>query len=123
MPEPSDMIEDPVSRYRVRLSSEGGDVLTGEFWVEPGSGGKAEHYHPTVEERFRVLEGQITYRKDGRKHTADAGTEFTIPAGARHSFVNTGDGTAHFSSRWSRRSRWNSSSATLPRWDRRASGS
>src|SRR2546421_3627299 len=89
-----ELIEDRISRYRVRLSSES-DVLTGEFWVDPGGGAKAEHYHPTVEERFHVLQGHITYRADGRKHTAGPGTDFTIPAGVAHSFVNTGDRTAH----------------------------
>ena len=43
-----------------------------------------------------MLDGEITYRADGRKHLAGRGSKFTIPAGARHSFANTGSGTAHF---------------------------
>jgi hypothetical protein len=41
-----DTIDDPVFRYQVRLAKDG-DILRGEFWVEPGGGGKTEHYHPT----------------------------------------------------------------------------
>src|SRR5206468_12799070 len=48
----------------------------------------------SIEERFRVVDGQITYRADGRKRIARAGTEFTVPAGVRHCFVNTGATTA-----------------------------
>jgi len=90
-----ELIEDPVFRYRVRLSHDG-DILRGEFWVEPGGGGRVEHYHPAVEERFDALDGEITYRADGRKHIAGPGTRFKIPAGVRHSFTNTGEGSAHF---------------------------
>jgi quercetin dioxygenase-like cupin family protein len=88
------VIEDPVFGYRVKLSREG-EVLQGEFWVEPGGGGRVDHYHPTVEERFQVLDGEITYRAGRRAHTARRGDQFTIPPGTRHSFANTGDGTAH----------------------------
>lgn len=87
-------LEDPVFRYRVRLSQDG-DVLRGEFWVQPGGGGKIEHYHPTIEERFHVLEGELTYRADGRRHRAKAGERFTVAAGVRHAFENSGEGVAH----------------------------
>jgi quercetin dioxygenase-like cupin family protein len=89
-----DVIKDPVFRYRLRLSRRG-ELLRGEFWVEPGGGGKVEHYHPSIEERFQVLEGEISYRADGRKHAAAPGSRFTIPAGVRHSFTNTGTRMAH----------------------------
>jgi quercetin dioxygenase-like cupin family protein len=90
----AEVIEDPIFRYRLRLTRED-EVLRGEFWVEPGGGGRIEHYHPPVEERFQVLDGEITYRAGRRTYTASRGAEFTIPPGTRHSFVNTGSGTAH----------------------------
>ena len=62
------LIEDPVFRYRLRLSREG-EVLRGELWVEPG-GGTIERLHPPVEERFEVLDGELTYRADGSEHNA-----------------------------------------------------
>jgi len=86
-----DLIEDPVFHYRCRFERNG-DVLRGEFWVEPGGGGKIEHMHPQVEERFEILEGEITYRADGRTQRAVAGDRFTVPAGTRHMFRNTGSG-------------------------------
>ena len=88
------LIEDPVFRYRLRLSRED-EVLRGEFWVQPGGGGTIEHLHPPLEERFEVLEGELSYRADGTDHIAHAGERFTIPPGVRHSFRNSGHGTAH----------------------------
>src|SRR5438132_11993118 len=87
------LIEDPVFRYRLRLSSEG-EILRGEFWVEPGGGGKIEHFHPPIEERFEVLDGRVTYRAGGQKRVAAAGDRFTVHAGVTHAFQNTGDGIA-----------------------------
>jgi quercetin dioxygenase-like cupin family protein len=89
-----ELIEDPVFRYRIHLSRDG-EVLRGEFWVEPGGGGLIEHIHPPVEERFEVLEGEVTYHADGRKGKASAGERFTVGAGVRHRFMNTGPGVAH----------------------------
>lgn len=90
----AEVIVDPVFGYRLALRHEQG-VLRGEFWVDPGGGGKIEHVHPQIEERFDVLEGTITYRADGRRHTAHAGERFTVPSGTRHSFQNTGNTVAH----------------------------
>jgi quercetin dioxygenase-like cupin family protein len=89
-----ELIEDPVFRYHLRLSSSG-DTLIGEFWVEPGGGGKIEHIHPPVEERFHLLEGKLTHRADGSSHEAGAGERFTVPVGVRHAFQNTGSLIAH----------------------------
>jgi mannose-6-phosphate isomerase-like protein (cupin superfamily) len=88
------LIEDPLFQYRVRLSR-AGDVLRGEFWVEPGGGGAIEHIHPPIEERFEVLEGEITYHAGRVNGQAGPGDRFTVPAGARHRFINTGQGLAH----------------------------
>lgn len=89
-----ELIVDPVFRYRVRLRNEG-RVLRGEFWVEPGGGGAIDHAHPTTEERFEVVRGEVTYRVGRSKREAHAGDRFTVPAGARHSFLNTGSDEAH----------------------------
>jgi quercetin dioxygenase-like cupin family protein len=88
------LIEDPVFDYRLRLSRQG-DILRGEFWVEPRGGGTVEHFHPPIEERFQVFEGEVTYRAGGRRCKAGPGDRFTVPAGVRHSFKNTGRGVAH----------------------------
>jgi quercetin dioxygenase-like cupin family protein len=88
------VIEDPVFRYRLRLSEEG-RVLRGEFWVDPGGGGAVDHFHPHVQERFEVLEGELTFWVDGRKRKAGPGDRLTVDAGIRHAFQNSGDDVAH----------------------------
>jgi mannose-6-phosphate isomerase-like protein (cupin superfamily) len=88
------LIEDPVFDYRVRFSRDG-EILRGEFWVEPGGGGKVEHFHPPIEERFEVLEGELTYHADRARHTAGPGDRFTVAPGVRHTFQNTGSDVAH----------------------------
>ena len=93
-PSPEGLIEDLVFGYRLRLTQRG-DMLRGEFWVDPGGGGKIEHLHPHTEERFEILTGQITFRVDGRSQTAGPGERATVPAGARHTFENIGEGEAH----------------------------
>jgi quercetin dioxygenase-like cupin family protein len=86
--------EDPVLRYRYRFSREG-DVLHVEIWADPGGGVTIEHYHPKIEERFRVLEGQVTFKADGDTRVAGPGDEVVVPPGVRHTFRNTGADVAH----------------------------
>ncbi|HEX5974687.1 MAG TPA: hypothetical protein VFY57_05965, partial [Rubrobacteraceae bacterium] len=60
----SALIDDPFFRQRYGFSREGG-VLRIEIWTEPGGGVLAEHVHPKLEERWEVLEGEVTFRVDG----------------------------------------------------------
>jgi quercetin dioxygenase-like cupin family protein len=88
------LVHDPVQQYRLRFSQEG-DVLRIELWVDPGGGVSVEHFHPRTEERFEVLEGEVTFRVDGKKQRAGPGERAIAPAGARHTFENTGSEVAH----------------------------
>jgi quercetin dioxygenase-like cupin family protein len=88
------LIEDPVFRYRIRLSEEA-DVLRGEFWVDPGGGGAIDHIHPPLEERFEVLGGELTFWVAREERKAGPGDCLTVPAGVRHAFQNTGQDVAH----------------------------
>ncbi len=88
------IVEDPVMRQRYHLTREG-SVLRNELSAEPGAWAPT-HSHPDIEERFEVLEGEFTFKVDGKKRRADAGERLVVPAGARHSFENTGDGVARF---------------------------
>jgi quercetin dioxygenase-like cupin family protein len=84
------LIDDPVLKQRYRFRREG-DVLTVEAWVDPG-GGVTPHVHPAMEERFRVLEGEIEFlvgRKWVRTGSAD------VPAGTRHAYRNVSREQAH----------------------------
>jgi mannose-6-phosphate isomerase-like protein (cupin superfamily) len=90
----SQLIDDPLFHQRYGFSRDG-DVLRVEIWTEPGGGVLAEHVHPGLEERYQVLEGEVSFRLDGKQGQARAGERLVVPAGVRHSFENTGERTAH----------------------------
>jgi mannose-6-phosphate isomerase-like protein (cupin superfamily) len=91
---PAETVEDPVMRQRYRLTREG-DVLRNELSAEPGSG-VPEHYHPQIEERFEILEGDWKFEVDGAERPAGPGDRLVVPAGARHRFENVGSGVGRF---------------------------
>jgi mannose-6-phosphate isomerase-like protein (cupin superfamily) len=90
----SDFIADPVFRQRYRFRRDG-DVLRIEIRTEPGGGVLADHVHPRLEERYEVLEGEVTFRVAGEPVVAAPGQKLVVPPGARHSFQNTGAETSH----------------------------
>ena len=81
-------------RQTYRLTREG-EVLRNELSAEPGAS-VPEHFHPDIEERFEVLEGEFTFKVDGKKRRAGPGERLVVPAGARHSFKNTGEAVSRF---------------------------
>lgn len=87
-------IEDPVLKQRYEFRREG-EVLQVEVWVDPG-GGVVPHVHPTFEERFRVLSGEVTFEVGRETRVARAGEEALVPAGTRHTYRNEGSEQAHF---------------------------
>jgi mannose-6-phosphate isomerase-like protein (cupin superfamily) len=89
----SELIDDPLFHQRYAFSRDG-DVLRVEIWTEPGGGVLAEHAHPRLEERYEVLEGEVTFRVDRKPRRAGSGERLVVPAGVRHSFENTGEGIA-----------------------------
>jgi quercetin dioxygenase-like cupin family protein len=90
----SDIVEDPLFHQRYRFSRDG-DVLRVEIWTEPGGGVLAEHVHPQLEERYEVLEGEVTFSVDRERLRAGPGERLVVAPGVRHSFENTGADTAH----------------------------
>jgi quercetin dioxygenase-like cupin family protein len=93
------LIEDPVLRQRYifrRVSAEdGSEMLEAEVWVEPG-GGVVPHVHPTFEERFHVLDGEVTFWVERKRIVTRAGEVAVVPAGARHTYANRSRALAHF---------------------------
>jgi mannose-6-phosphate isomerase-like protein (cupin superfamily) len=87
-----DTILDPAFRQRLQLSRDG-DVLHVKIWTDPG-GGVPAHYHPTIEERWHVLEGELSFRVGRRKVHAGPGDVVIAAPGVRHSFTNTGSDVA-----------------------------
>jgi mannose-6-phosphate isomerase-like protein (cupin superfamily) len=71
------------------------EALRIEMWTDPGGGVRAEHVHPALEERYEVLEGEITVDLAGESKRLGPGDRAVVPPGVRHSFENTGDRAAH----------------------------
>jgi mannose-6-phosphate isomerase-like protein (cupin superfamily) len=90
----SQLLEDPFFHQRYSFSGRG-DVLRIEIRTDPGGGVLAEHLHPKLEERYEILEGEVTFRLDGRPRRAGPGERLVVPAGVRHCFQNTGQDIAH----------------------------
>jgi hypothetical protein len=84
------LIEDPVLKQRYRFERRG-ERLWIEAWVEPG-GGVTPHVHPSMEERFTVLEGEIEFLVGRRWQRLD---EVFVPPGTRHAYRNAGTTVAH----------------------------
>ena len=88
--------------YENRVTGERAVVLRGDedsdgepalvhLVVTPGGAVAAEHYHPSVQERFRVVAGRLGTRLDGVEGTLSVGEEATVPPGMPHDWWNAGD--------------------------------
>ena len=85
-------VRNPVTGVTVREADvEGWDV---EIRLAPGARGPAEHVHRTIEERFEVREGEVTFRVDGRERALGPGTEVRVSPGTAHAFGNGTDAEA-----------------------------
>src|SRR5207245_11491260 len=89
----TELLHDPVRRQRLRFSREG-EILHAEVWADPG-GDVPAHYHPSQEERFEVLAGQVRFLVDGKRIDGGPGTRLVAPAGAKHGVANNGKSEAH----------------------------
>ena len=56
-----------------------------------GSPGGGEHQHPAAVERFTVLEGELTVKRDGQTSVLGEGETVTAEAGVWHDWWNAGD--------------------------------
>jgi quercetin dioxygenase-like cupin family protein len=96
---PEGFVEDPVLRQRYRFTrtthTDGGETLLVDTYVEPG-GGVTPHVHPAMDERFEVLEGEMSFLGGRKWHTVPAGEAIDVPAGTRHAYRNRSEATAHF---------------------------
>jgi len=93
-----DILENPVTRERATIlalpwqNSEGRAVA--ELLALPGARVAGEHRHPSLVERFEVLEGELTLMLDGVKHVVGPGQGATIEADTWHDWWNAGATTA-----------------------------
>jgi quercetin dioxygenase-like cupin family protein len=64
---------------------------TAELTALVGSRVVGEHYHPALVERFTVLEGELTLKRDGETSVLHEGESAVIEAGVWHDWWNAGD--------------------------------
>jgi quercetin dioxygenase-like cupin family protein len=85
-----ELIEDPVLRMRSHFWTTVEDqheVLNVGTWVDPG-GGVSPHIHPSMEERFEILEGRPQFLAGRRWREAAPGETVVVAPGTRHAFRN-----------------------------------
>ena len=82
----------PVSGERITFLQTAADTDGAllEFELELSADGHVPgaHVHPEQEERFHVLEGELTFRLGARTIVAAAGETVVVPAGRVHKFAN-----------------------------------
>jgi quercetin dioxygenase-like cupin family protein len=90
-----DVAENPATGERVvvRVGTEdsGGALLVAELFVRPGGAVAGEHVHPRIDEWFKVLDGRVGFRLDGRESVAPVGERLHVPPGTAHDWWNAGD--------------------------------
>ena len=82
--------------FRTTSADTNGERVVVETFVEPNGAVAAAHVHPSQEEHFEVLAGELEFRLGKRKLAAKPGDRILVPAGTPHRFRNVGDETAHF---------------------------
>ena len=89
------VFDNPVTGERAVILTDPADhperVLVSHLYVKPGGRVAAEHFHPTLTERFHILRGQVGFLIDGQERVLDAGESARIPRGARHDWWQVGD--------------------------------
>ncbi len=82
--------------FRKTSADTNGESGVVEAFVEPDGAVAAAHVHPTQEERFEILSGEVEFRIRKETIVAKAGDRVLVHAGTAHRFRNVGEGTAHF---------------------------
>lgn len=95
MSKAGDRFENPITgEYgytRVGTEETGGKLLVSDLRVRPGGAVLGAHLHPTIDERFTVVSGQIGYMLDGQRGVLQAGQSADLPKGVPHDWWNAGD--------------------------------
>ena len=83
---------------RVTVVEHSGDLLVLEATWDPEENRPPAHLHPHQDERFEVLEGELTAQVKGKTRVLRAGETVEIPRRAAHRMWNAGDAPAR--ARW-----------------------
>jgi quercetin dioxygenase-like cupin family protein len=68
----------------------GGTVTVYEATLGPRMAGPAVHIHPTGDEAFYILAGEMTFQVGDATHALPAGSFVFVPHGVAHTFWNAG---------------------------------
>src|SRR4051812_6286575 len=96
--EAGEVWENPVTRERAVVlelpwqNGEGHGVA--ELTALPGARVMGEHLHPALDERFSVLQGELTMVRDGRRSVLRAGESAHIEPGVWHDWWNEAEADA-----------------------------
>ncbi len=87
--------ENPVTKERATILERPWDNPAGRATAEltalVGARVVGEHRHPALVERFTVLEGELTVKRDGQTSILHKGQTAVIDAGVWHDWWNAGD--------------------------------
>lgn len=93
------VLEHPITKERIVIrqsaSDTKGELLQGDFYVQPGGFLAAEHIHPLQEERFEVISGTLRVRLANKEFTIGPGEIVVVPVGTPHLWWNAGDTQMH----------------------------
>jgi quercetin dioxygenase-like cupin family protein len=96
---PGDVLEIPALGGRVVLretaAKTDGELVSFDFFVEPGKLVVQEHFHPNQAERFEVVSGRMEGKVAGERRVVRQGEVVEVPKGTPHGWWNAGDDQAH----------------------------
>ena len=81
-----DELRNPFSGQTIRFLDETDEVLVMETTYEAGGAPAPAHLHPSQDERFEVLSGEVRTAVDGEPRTLREGDVLEVPAGTAHEF-------------------------------------
>jgi len=82
--------------FRTTSGDTNGESVVVEAFVTPDGAVAAAHVHPSQEESFEIVAGELEFRVGRKKRVARPGVRVLVPAGTPHRFRNVGGETAHF---------------------------
>ena len=87
-------------RYDIDFTVKAGELQSGrgaafiEYTTRKGEE-PPDHTHPTEDEIFYVLKGEVVYHCDGQNFDASAGSFVFLPKGLQHGYTIKSDGEVH----------------------------
>src|SRR4051794_24561801 len=90
LPGEGEALTTPAGTVVVKVDSDqtAGTMALLEYAIAAGAGGPPVHVHPSFDELFFVLQGEIEFRAGEESVRAPAGTTFYTPGTEPHTFSN-----------------------------------